>query len=1727
MIIGENTQIDGSLEIWTSATITSSGIVSANTFRDYNYSGGLALVSNTNKDIVESSVTSAQINYLNTTSANIQTQLSNLSATDSTTNIRFNSYLPLSGGTLTGNLSGTNIIITNPSATQVISATALVIQRPELSASTFATRQLPNTFANFVIQVDGKHNWGTSATSADTFLERANVNHLRTSGTFTAGDTIRVTGFDNTASLLEGGPSVEINYISASNYGRIISYDRTATSAKPFVVGSYDTTVLVGDFMTVSAAKFGPTTNIIYLPTSGTTISATNFYDSSFVGSRALVSSPSKEIIESTLIASSELDQLEGISANIQTQLTNLSGTAHIHSNKSTLDLINQDLNSSASPTFDKVFTTKDGAGQNIRIGNDAWIGDVNQANTLSIRGIPSSAVGYVRFGTDTNSFGYDGTKLNYNGSVNVGSFSATFITVGNVSNTEFQYLDGVSANIQNQLSALSGTKANSTVTITAGTMLSGGGDLSTNRTVSHQTVGTAGTYSNIVTNSTGHITSARALISADIPTLPATKIGTGIISDTEFNFLDNVSANIQTQLTNLSGSNNLINAVIKNPTAEQIITNQFLRLRTSSVGPAYVADVSGDTLGRFAINSDGKIEMGPGNATRDTNLYRGGADLLKSDDSLSVLNNIRVTNYLNTASNTDGGAAIEMHYLSATETGRILSYDRTTTTRKKIELNGSEIRNVVGITGGGELLISNTTSALHSVYIPLSGGNISATSFYDTSFVGGRVLISDTDKEIIESSILTSELSHLSNVSANIQSQLNQLSQQAVSGNGAGTPNRITKFVTSASMGDSSITDNGSLVTFTTQVSANNNITAPNFTGLASKATSALNADTLKTARSFSLSGEVTSTNVPTFNGSGNIVLSAVIANGINATKIADGSVTSTEFQYINTLSANAQTQLTNLSATAHTHANKSTLDLINQSLNTSASVIFNKIDISAAQLSAYTSVVPTRTISQTMASSDQWRIYGEGTAGDSGSMFIETGDNGDEPINISFRNSTTRNTAYTFLPTSLSANNVAAVFSSLSATSITIGNVSNTEFQTLDNVSANIQTQLTNLSGSKLDSNAAAGGDLLGNYPNPTVSKIQGIPTSLVTNGPIYYNGFTIAAQPNVSADSYTDNNFIGSRVLISNNKVVDESSITTGNLSFLSGVSFSISATQLIVDRSRIGRPLFTEEDNKALSARNGYGVNFGRTYQAVDSPNQTDYFSYIQMPESTSSDKQSIIAVSTTNANEMWFGSSVWSDPTTWRRVWHSNDFSNTNISNWNTSYTNTHTHSNKSTLDLINQSLNTSATISADKFHATNNGNGTNFRVGDDAWIGDINEENTMSIRGVQSAASGYIRFGSSTSGFGHNGSNLVYNGLFYNSNLSAGKIEVEKQSEGSFLNATPAKYIGQEMAINDNWKIYGEGSSDTGYMVFEVGDNLDDTFIWRTKNLLVGTNRMLLNNSNLTINTTVKVPGLSGVAIFDPSTTNLYTQINPTPAKQVLFSNNNTTYLAPILASDITVDGTGLGFGHPHDQFVNTTSNVTFKTVTVTGGTTTTAEYITLQSKLRIGSFDGSDGLMVIRPSNNGVSDVGIEFRSIVNVPNANVIKYSYSDDLFSITKPFKSLSANKYSVNNTQSIITTTATIANDISTITISAVSNIIRINLPSSPTPGQILYINVARCALVGGHRLYANNDTNVIKFRDINGNNSQANNTSDYITIGQGNHMVMYDNGLWYYQGLVYV
>jgi hypothetical protein len=88
---------------------------------------------------------------------------------------------------------------------------------------------------------------------------------------------------------------------------------------------------------------------------------------------------------------------------------------------------------------------------------------------------------------------------------------------------------------------------------------------------------------------------------------------------------------------------------------------------------------------------------------------------------------------------------------------------------------------------------------------------------------------------------------------------------------------------------------------------------------------------------------------------------------------------------------------------------------------------------------------------------------------------------------------------------------------------------------------------------------------------------------------------------------------------------------------------------------------------------------------------------------------------------------------------------------------------------------IGQSVATSATPSFDQVFATNNGNGTNFKVGDDAWIGDINASNTFRVMGQQDATKGYIVFGNSdTTALGRSGTGaLTYGGYtIYHSNNS-------------------------------------------------------------------------------------------------------------------------------------------------------------------------------------------------------------------------------------------------------------------------------------------------------------------------------------------------------------------
>ena len=99
----------------------------------------------------------------------------------------------------------------------------------------------------------------------------------------------------------------------------------------------------------------------------------------------------------------------------------NIGGT----SSNITAYTINQNVGTSNSPTFDQVLSTNNGNGTNYRVGDDAWIGDVNAANTIRVKGIQDATAGYITFGNQATQLGLiNSTTL---------TWGAAFTATGNV----------------------------------------------------------------------------------------------------------------------------------------------------------------------------------------------------------------------------------------------------------------------------------------------------------------------------------------------------------------------------------------------------------------------------------------------------------------------------------------------------------------------------------------------------------------------------------------------------------------------------------------------------------------------------------------------------------------------------------------------------------------------------------------------------------------------------------------------------------------------------------------------------------------------------------------------------------------------------------------------------------------------------------------------------------------------------------------------------------------------------------------------------------------------------------------------------------------------------------------------------------------------------------------------------------------------------------------------
>ena len=138
---------------------------------------------------------------------------------------------------------------------------------------------------------------------------------------------------------------------------------------------------------------------------------------------------------------------------------------------------------------------------------------------------------------------------------------------------------------------------------------------------------------------------------------------------------------------------------------------------------------------------------------------------------------------------------------------------------------------------------------------------------------------------------------------------------------------------------------------------------------------------------------------------------------------------------------------------------------------------------------------------------------------------------------------------------------------------------------------------------------------------------------------------------------------------------------------------------------------------------------------------------------------------------------------------------------------------------------------TTAAITVDQVIANNNGNGTNYRVGDDLWIGDVNLANTTRFMGVQNNANAYIIFGNGdTTALGRAGTGaLTYGGntVYHSGNLT----NLNQLTNGP-------GYITSYTETDTLSTVTGRGASTSTAITLNTGGNVVSTSTWEKWKLI-------------------------------------------------------------------------------------------------------------------------------------------------------------------------------------------------------------------------------------------------------------------------------------------------
>jgi hypothetical protein len=228
---------------------------------------------------------------------------------------------------------------------------------------------------------------------------------LRTIGNATIGGNLVVSGSITAQSLIVSTTSV---YSGSTRFGEIISNTHQftgsiLTSGSITVIGQYNGS---GAGLTGTAAGLSIGGNAATATIAGTITSQAN---------SATITAASTNTANQIVLRDGSGNFSAGtITATLSGNATNISAYT-----------INQNVGTGNSPTFDTVLTSNNGNGTNYRVGDDAWIGDVNAANTIRVKGIQDATAGYITFGNQV-------TQLGLTNSTTL-TWGAAFTATGNV----------------------------------------------------------------------------------------------------------------------------------------------------------------------------------------------------------------------------------------------------------------------------------------------------------------------------------------------------------------------------------------------------------------------------------------------------------------------------------------------------------------------------------------------------------------------------------------------------------------------------------------------------------------------------------------------------------------------------------------------------------------------------------------------------------------------------------------------------------------------------------------------------------------------------------------------------------------------------------------------------------------------------------------------------------------------------------------------------------------------------------------------------------------------------------------------------------------------------------------------------------------------------------------------------------------------------------------------